>query len=313
MIVISNGFNKFHLTSAAAELNRTGLLSLLITGAYPKNILIKYGSFESLQKNAKYQRLLARGDNVDDKHVRALVLPEMMHAMSLLLSTYGADRISSYLNVLSYSLYGHMAGKILKSVGKNAKIYHYRAGFGGQSLKIAEALGLVTLCDHSSVHPSMASFLVDNGGRMPRSGEQCRLNRFERWLLADIEAANAIVVNSDFAKRTFLKHTQSSKPIHTIYWGVDDQFIKYKHSCGKTACSKKGPVRFLFAGALEPRKGAKALIDALIAIPDAQQNFEIIGNIDSEILKRYPNFISSSPIKFHGVLPRHEVSRRMQS
>jgi glycosyltransferase involved in cell wall biosynthesis len=148
---------------------------------------------------------------------------------------------------------------------------------------------------------------------MPRSGEQCRLNRFERWLLADIEAANAIVVNSDFAKRTFLKHTQSSKPIHTIYWGVDDQFIKYKHSCGKTACSKKGPVRFLFAGALEPRKGAKALIDALIAIPDAQQNFEIIGNIDSEILKRYPNFISSSPIKFHGVLPRHEVSRRMQS
>ena len=130
----------------------------MITGAYPNNKLIKYCNFERLQKIAKFQRLLARGDDIDDRRVKALVLPEMIHALALVLSHKGVSKLSSLLNVLSFSIYGRMAAKIIRDVGKKAQIYHYRAGFGGESVKIAKAMGLITLCDHSSVHPSVSSF-----------------------------------------------------------------------------------------------------------------------------------------------------------
>ena len=45
--------------------------------------------------------------------------------------------------------------------------YHFRSGFGLESLDAARRRGIPTICDHSIVHPATLEPLMQNGGRLP--------------------------------------------------------------------------------------------------------------------------------------------------
>ena len=67
----------------------------------------------------------------------------------------------------------------------------------------------------------------------------------------------------------------------------------------------------LFAGSLQPRKGADALLTALTTLDDFDWRMEIAGPIDLGIARRYQAILADSRITLLGILPRTELAKRM--
>ena len=203
MVIISNGFSKFHLAVAAEELFNRSYLSMFLTGAYPKQNIRKVLRFGPLRRSRKIFRLEARGQNFDDRLVVPLWLPESLHATGLFLRRKGLGprRIVDILNNKSLMAYGRQATRhILKAATKGVRIYHYRAGFGHESVQAAKAFQMVTICDHSIAHPALLEYLVTNNGTFPTKGMAGPINNFWALVLRDIEQADYVLVNSNFVK-----------------------------------------------------------------------------------------------------------------
>jgi glycosyltransferase involved in cell wall biosynthesis len=312
MVIISNGFNKFFLARAAAWMAGSRRLCCFITGAYPTPVMAFAAKFLSEIAAFKSRRLLDRAEFISPAQVHSLWFPELIDKMGLVFENLGRCRISDLLKVLSMKLYGRMAGSVLRGRYQKAKIYHYRSGFGGASVEIARELGMMTLCDHSIAHPALVSYLVENGGKVPPQGRSVHLSRFWQWILSDIERADHILVNSQFVKDTFIHQGWDSSRIHTIYLGVDDQYLGFldpdkqrKKSCRKT-------FRLLFAGTFETRKGAETIIEAMQALGSGNWKFEIAGKAGAPIKRKYPMFFKNPRVKHLGVMARSELAGHMQ-
>ncbi len=312
-VTISNGFNKFHLSVAASEANASGVLYQFITGAYPNRFVVSIVSFFHLTKNRKFARLLDRGEGLPLPKVFALWFSESVYQIGMLLRRFGPlQPICEWLNISSLKLYGLQAMKYIKQVSPHTKIYHYRAGFGGHSVKSAKEQGMIAICDHSIAHPSVLDYLVNNNGQMPPMGSDCVIKRIWRYILWDIQQADTVLVNSDFVKETFLHYGCDSSRIHVIYWGVDDQFLSYiPESSGENSLFRN-KVR-LFASSIEPRKGVDTLIPALEKIYDLPWLLEIAGSISSEVMARYRNFLNSTRVTLAGLLRRYDLAQRMST
>ena len=104
--VVSNGFSKFHLAPAAANLAQDGLLESFITGAYPNECLQSLLQRWPIRKNCKLARLLARKEDIPSALTHALWLPEMFYASRVLFRN-GGEPYSYYewLNRYSFKLY----------------------------------------------------------------------------------------------------------------------------------------------------------------------------------------------------------------
>ena len=313
MVIISNGFNKFHLARAAACMAGSRRLRCLITGAYPIPGAAFTATLLSRIAPFKARRLLDRAESIPQAQVRSLWFPELIDIMGSAFETVGCRRIGESLKVLSMKLYGRMAGALLQVGYRKAEIYHYRSGFGGASVRIARNLGMVTLCDHSTVHPALISYLINNGGKLPPRGDHGHLNRFWQWILTDIARADHILVNSEFVKDTFIHQGWEANRIDTIYLGVDDQFLGFlervepKRRNGRKAC------RLLFAGIFDTHKGAETVIDALRAVKRGDWRFEIAGKVGSAIKRNYASFFNNSRVKPLGVMLRSELAGHMRN
>lgn len=311
MVTISNGFSKFHLAVAAAEANKRGILSQFVTGAYPTIPIQRLASDLRLSNNRKLVRLLDRGEDIPEPFVYPLWLSECVYQFGMMLRRFKSfETFGKWLNISSFKLYGLQAMKYIKQAPTQTKIYHYRAGFGGRSAKIAKERGMIALCDHSIAHPALLEYLIKNEGQLPARGTRGPMDHLWSNILQDIEQADEVLVNSDFAKETFLHQDWDPSRIHVIYWGVDDQFLNNipPHFNRKRIDDIK--VR-MFASSLEPRKGVNSLIPALERIYDLHWHLEIAGSISPEIKNRYRNFLCNPRVTIAGTLRRHELAERM--
>ncbi|MDR3572355.1 MAG: glycosyltransferase, partial [Anaerolineaceae bacterium] len=245
MVIISNGFSKFHLSVAAAEADRRQLLSSFITGAYPTPFVQKILSLPYVRTNTKAQRLATRHEQIDDRLVHALFYPEALNVLGIL---RGSD--SAIAN--AFRCYGRLsAHHVVRAAAKGARIYHFRSGFGGESIEIAKRLGMFILCEHTSPHPLAEEALVKNLGKMPQRGDEVNVSPFYGPAISDLKGADAVLVNSHFVEDTFRNLGYDRTPIHVIYLGVDDAFLARVPQREKVSDEFK----LLFAGTLEKRKG----------------------------------------------------------
>lgn len=301
MVIISNGFSKFHLSVAAAEADRRRMLSCFLTGAYPTPLIRKVLSFPFLRDNSKAQRLSARRDQIVDGLVHSLFSAELICTLGLLSH-------SDATVVESFRFYGRSAIRHVEwAARRGARIYHYRAGFGGESVEAAKRLGMFTLCDHASVHPSMAESLVENMGRIPVREEGKELGRFWNALLNDIEQADAVLVNSGFAQETFRLAGHDRSPVHVIYLGVDDYFLEHV----PPRETESGAFRLLYAGLFGKGKGAEVLMDTFERLEDLSCRLEIAGPLEPELLDRRRKFFSNPRVKYLGLLSRTDLAKAM--
>jgi glycosyltransferase involved in cell wall biosynthesis len=188
-----------------------------------------------------------------------------------------------------------------------AKIYHYRAGYGHKSVKVAKSMGMLTLCDHSIAHPGVLEYLVSNNGHLPKKQQEIPISIFWRNILDDINQADHILVNSDFVKDTFIHQGFDSKRIHVIYLGLDDEFME---AILKSTCKNKygKVIRFAFAGEFSQRKGADLIVQTLQRINDLDWQLEIAGGINPVIRKRYSTFFADPRVNVVGYVSRAKLA-----
>jgi glycosyltransferase involved in cell wall biosynthesis len=314
-VVISAGFNKTHVTTAAAEASARETLRLCITGAYPTPLFRGAVRLLGISDKGRLARLLERAEDIPPERVHSMLLPEFLYDLARALGRVPFLRqLHLALCAATWRLYGWLAARRLTRAA-DARIFHFRAGFGNASLRRAKALGMVTLCDQSLAHPLLLEELVDRGGQMPEHGDYRanshgrRRDPITRAILTDIDQADAVVVNSDFVKETFLVLGVPADRIHVVYLGVDDNFLR-----GSTLSRPDisgGPLRLLFAGRFDRRKGANVLVAALSDLRDVDWELRIAGPIPPGASRAHRNFLQDERVSVLGTIRRPELMQEM--
>ncbi len=229
MIILSTGFSHFHLKAAAAEVQRNGILATLLAGAYPTEGLKSFLQKIGLASHPKILRLLSREEPDLVGKVNPAFLPEALAQLGIFLRRFENLPIKSFndwIIRLSFKWYGNWAARQIARKYSSAKVYHYRAGYGGRSVQVAKELGMVALCDHSIIHPDLLDYFVEHQGQWPEPGHSGSIDLLWRYIKSDIEQADHVVVNSDFVKESFLHMGWDKNIVHALYWGIDDSFIQ---------------------------------------------------------------------------------------
>jgi len=254
-----------------------------VTGAYPtleaRKIIRRLG----LSEQVKIARLLGREEAIPPEKVRALWLSEVLfqagHVAPLL----------APLKVAALRAYGRTAAKLLpQAVRDGARIYHYRAGFGGRSVDVARKLGMITLCDHSIVHPTFVASLPESRGRLETARLDPPTDPFERHILEDIDAADHLLLNSAFVKQTFLRLHYPKEKLNVVYQGIDDAFLRDLPARGQI---RSGPLRLL-APAFSLRKGAPTIARALSELDDVDWSLTISRSIGPDMKSEFGDFLA---------------------
>jgi glycosyltransferase involved in cell wall biosynthesis len=313
-VVVSAGFSKTHVTTAAAEASERGILEACITGAYPTPWIARIARALRLTNRGRLARLFERGERIPTQRVRSQLLPELLYDFGRsLIRVPVLSRVHAKLCAATWRLYGWRAARQLGHL-PGTRVFHVRAGFGQSSIRRAKELGMITLCDHALAHPSVLGRLITTRGVLPSPNESKNLapvHSLDEAVLTDIDAADAIVVNSEFVKDTYLAVGWQPEQIHVIYLGVDDNFL---HSVDVSPRKpQNGPLGLLFAGLLDRRKGAEELIEALIGLSDVDWELRIAGLIPPEIRTAHADFLADKRVTELGVLSRSELAREMQA
>lgn len=300
-ILISNGFNRFQMAVAAAEMEKRGRLAMMITGAYPTRRIERVVSMLRLTQNERVSRLLDRKEAIPEDRIHSLVLQELTHE---------CRRFWPMLDRFSYRSYARAAvAHVRAAFQAGARLYHYRGGFGHESVVEAKRLGIITLCEYSIAHHSILGALVKGGGRFPARATVKAVDALWRDILADVEQADHVLVNSDFVAATFAHMGWPSDRLSVVYRGVDGKFLTDIPKRKKVA--QKNTLRLLFAGAFGIRKGAPILLEALNELHAMDWQLHIAGTIEPEIMKTYGHMLSSTRVSYLGNLSRRELSETM--
>ncbi|WP_372739245.1 glycosyltransferase family 4 protein [Neptunomonas sp.] len=309
-IIISAGHKNFHMLFTASEMEKRGRLSQVLCGAYPtafeQSVLNKW----PFKLSKKLNRFVNRAEKFPVEKVRQSRKSEMLSSLSSILDKLGFDREA--LNVFAFKMYGKLAENYVREAAKNgATIYHYRAGFGQSSVKVAKELGMKTICDHSIVHPSLLNLMIELKGNYPESIPS-RPNGIWGAVLDDIEVADHVVVNSDFVAETFEFMGFDPAKLSVVYLGVEDKFI---HSLPAARdyyqLEQIRPIKFLFAGGIIPRKGVDEISAALQQLTSTKIELHLAGSLPDVSRSRYENLLADARVTYHGMLSQKELAKLM--
>lgn len=301
-VIIANGFDRYHLLTAAAEAERRGRLDHCIAGFYPTAKLCGRLAMLGLSQQQRIAKLMDRRVALpDERLLTAPVLETIGHLGGRLLG----DRAIQ----AARSGFANKARAIIET--SSARLYHYRSGFGHRSAAAARQRGMATLCDHSIAHPAVLAHLVDNNGCLPTPGEQGPITPLWANVMDDLRHADRILVNSDFVKETFVHQGWDPARIEVVYQGLDDGFFDLIPEQSAPSCHDA--LRLAFAGAFEQRKGADHLVEALSALDDLPWTLELIGPLDEAMKARHRAFLDDPRVTVVGRIGRGELAERLSA
>ena len=127
---------------------------------------------------------------------------------------------------------------------------------------------------------------------------------------AEMELASHIVVASSFTLNTYVEHGVPVEKISINPYGVDTHFFKPLQK----EKSEGSPVRFVFVGLVDARKGIPFLLESWNKITTTGIELTLIGPITSGIENfiniNYPSVIIKGKLSFNelkGILPNYDV------
>ncbi|MDO9271240.1 MAG: glycosyltransferase family 4 protein [Methylobacter sp.] len=304
MIIVSNGHHKFITGMAAAEAYKNNVLAGFITAGYPTPKLRRLIIRLKLDRYAPIKRLLQRQENLPDVFVHSLWLSELIYGITRII----ARQVPHFEADYGFQFYAWQAESIVRNLP--GRIYHYRSGYGRDSVQIAKQKSMVALCDHSIAHPAALEYLILNGGKLPPLGQDGPINSLWRNILKDTDQADYLLVNSDFVKETFIHFGYDASRILVLYTGIDDRFLSLIPPRSYPSFTGR-PIRLLFAGDMGARKGGRILLEALMRIRDLSWQFEAIGSIDPSLRNDFPDFFTDERVAVTGHLPWDELAEHM--
>ena len=302
-ITIANGFDRFLLLISAAEAEQRGRLDRCIAGFYPTTQMKQRLSALGLLKKKKIARLMDRAVALpDERLITTPVLETIGHL--------GGRVIGNPAIQAARQAFCRRAKSAIEA--SSAKLYHYRTGYGHCSAIAARQKGMATLADHSIAHPAVLAHLVDHEGRLPPAGEQGRILPIWSDVMDDLRHADRVLVNSDFVKDTFLHQGWEPERVEVIYQGLDDAFFELLPERKPAAePSAETPLRLIFAGAFEQRKGADHIASALTMLDDLPWTLELVGPIDQAMAERHQRFLANPRVQVAGRVDRRQLAEKL--
>lgn len=308
-VVISNGFHRYHLSDAAAELEAHGRLGAFVTGAYPNAFYRGLHRWPGLRGSSALRRLLERKVAIEPERVRAQNLVELLY----LAATRLRDRVpllagwAEWARIGFSRLYGvGAAAKVLAARRRGALVYHYRSGFGGASADAARDAGMILLCDHTIAHPQLLEDLIDLDGRMPDVARG-DIEPFWGPVLEDLARADYFMVNSEFVRDTFAHQGVDRERVYVVPQGLDGQFTALAEGCERPAEFGE-TLSIVFAGTVCRRKGFHHLAEALEALGDIPWRLAVAGAIYDGMEESLAGFFRRDNVVYKGVLSRSELA-----
>jgi glycosyltransferase involved in cell wall biosynthesis len=312
-VVISNGFHRMHLTTAAREASNRGLLKLALTGAYPTPIFRRLRRMFRLG-SGRLGRIEQRNEGIPLERMQVLFLPELLEQLARALARVPLlRRLSERLAVATLRLYGRMAARALARA-QGARIFHFRAGFGGSSIDRARNLGMLTLCDQAAVHPRLLGTLIEDRGRMPDPDAPLPppADGISRAALEDLDRSDAVVVCSELVRDTFVRAGWSREQVHVAHLAIDENFFWAGQAPTPRRTAPSGPLPLLYASVLSRPKGAETLIDAMQLVGDRiEWELVVAGPVEPAIAASHRPFFADPRVQALGRLSRPDVKAQM--
>jgi glycosyltransferase involved in cell wall biosynthesis len=160
----------------------------------------------------------------------------------------------------------------------HADVLLVRSGAGQSgAIGMARKNGLAIVTDHSIAHPAFIhSVLRHEFERFGLSVGYDPNSDLWKLVLRDCAGADLLLVNSDFVRQTFIDFGYPAGKIRVAYLGVREIFFDLKRDY-----SIDGPVKILFTGNFDIRKGARLLLEAIRSCRRAGMDLqlELIGNL----------------------------------
>lgn len=185
-------------------------------------------------------------------------------------------------------------------------VYVAHAGCGQASGRRAQELGAKYVCDRGSSHIRYQDRIV---------GEEYRRWGLQRMICdprviareeAEYEQADAVVVPSEFARRSYVEMGVPAHKVHKIPYGV--RLERFRRVV------EPAPDRFevLFVGGVNLRKGFPYLLQAFQKLSHPGKRLRMVGNVSGDI-KEVLATLPQEGVEFVGHLPQDQLETVMSS
>jgi glycosyltransferase involved in cell wall biosynthesis len=273
--IVATGFGKLHFHETARALAAAGVEVNFLTGWVPKDnqtaLVELLGKF--LRERHLAARMAARQIGIPGVSVTPVAWVEFAGTFIKLVQRTRVIPLD-----LAYGMEFRLAAWGSRKYLKDADVLLVRSGAGQSgAIRKARGNGLAIVTDHSIAHPAfMHRALREEFARfgLPAGYD----SRADLWklVLRDCADADLLLVNSDFVKKTFVNEGYPAEKIRVAYLGVREEFFDLKHDY-----SIEGPVKILFTGNFDIRKGVRILLEAIRSCrwSGLDLRLELMGNL----------------------------------
>jgi glycosyltransferase involved in cell wall biosynthesis len=255
--IIATGFGKLHFHETARALAAAGVEVNFLTGWVPKDnqaaLVDLLGKF--LGEKHLATRMAARQIRIPGATVTPVAWVEAAGTLIKLIQRTRVIPLD-----LAYGMEFRLAAWGSRRYLKNADVLLVRSGAGQSgAIRKARKNGMAIVTDHSIAHPAfMHAALREEFARfgLPAGYD----SRTDLWklVLRDCAEADLLLVNSDFVKKTFIEQGYAADKVRVAYLGVREEFFDLKRDY-----RMNGPIRILFTGNFDIRKGVRILLEAI--------------------------------------------------
>lgn len=269
-VVLSVGFGHSHMPDLLPALREAGRLQRLFATAWPREHGVLQRMAGSRFSTPAVDRLAMRGMPLSRSMARTSAGSEVAFQIAQRLwGRSGHADLQDRIATWSLDRMTSVAARQLPD-RQRAWIYHFRSGFGGKSAVAAKRKGALLLCDHSIAYPGELARVA------AESNEQFQSVFWSR-VSADLEAADAILVNSHYVRETMPANLRERA--HVVYTGVDSEFLELMALRRKVEPARP-TVQILCAGTMEARKGSDLLpaIAARLMASGLRFTLKVVGD-----------------------------------
>jgi len=213
-------------------------------------------------------------------------------------------RVSSWCNRRGNTLFGR---SLIRRIERDPPDVLW--GYNESSVEVfrwAKKNGIVCVLDQTIGHQkAWADIMSEERDRHPDFFEDS-YRTFTPELLdqqtEEMELADLVVVGSDFCARTMIENGCAADKVRVMPYGYDETIFPDKLRAREPLVDR--PVRFLFVGQVDPRKGVAYLFEAFKNIPESQATLTVVGRlaVPQSTFARYSDRINYVP-----QVPRSEV------
>ena len=273
--IVATGFGKLHFHETARALAAEGVDVNFLTGWVPKEsqkaLVELLGKF--LGETHLAARMAARQIGIPGVSVTPVAWVEFAGTLIKLIQHTRVIPLD-----LAYGMEFRLAAWGSRKYLKDADALLVRSGAGQSgAIRKARGNGLAIVTDHSIAHPAfMHQALREEFARFGLAAGYDPRADLWKLVLRDCADADLLLVNSDFVKKTFVEEGYDAKKIRVAYLGVREEFFDIKHDY-----RIDGPVRILFTGNFDIRKGVRLLLEAVRSCRRSglDLRLELMGNL----------------------------------